>query len=327
MKHLYWLTCTLIACLIGPPSFQSLAQGSFPGGRPVRIVVPSQPGPPPDAISRIVAAVMAEKEGWKVLVENKPGALQTIAMSEVLSQPADGLTIFPMTLGALATPSLLPEKGLRLQTDFMAVAKLATGYATLVVHPSLPISTADELVAYLKSHPDALTYSSGGIGTPGHLLGENFKLQTGTAFTIVQYPSNQQRMADLVAGRTHFSFASTPTIVELVAVGKLRALAVAAPKQLAALPGVSTIIEQGFPRLVAEDWVGLVVKGGTDPAIVKILNAAVNRTLAEASVRDRFISLGFEADAGAAGDLQRFIDTQVPVWSEVVRHAGIKVAR
>ena len=323
-----WLAGVAMLCALMVAHCEvAVAEGAFPDGQLLKIIVPSTAGPPPDAMSRIVAAAIAENEGWRVIVENKPGALQTIAMSEVLSQPANGLTIFPMTLGAVATPSLLPERGLKLQSDFAAVAKIAIGYTALVVHPSLQVSSLEELIAYLKSHPNQVNYSSGGIGTPGHLLGEKFRLLTGTAFTIVQYSSSQQRMTDLIGGHTQFSFANTPSIVEFVAAGKLRAIAIAGPRHLAALGGVPTVGEQGFPDLAAEDWVGFVVKGGTDQRNVEALNAAVNRALLRSDVRTRLLSLGYDADSGTPEQLQRLIEAQIPLWNDLIKRAGIQVPR
>ena len=222
----------------------------FPGSRPIRIVVPTSPGSPPDVIARVIATDVSEAEGWRVVVENRPGALQTIGMTDVLNQPADGLSIFPFSLGAIPTPILLPGKGIRLETDFAPVVKVATGSNVLVVHPSLRATSVAELVALLKAEPDKYNYSSGGFGTPAHLLGEMFKVQTGVHATHTPYPQGQQRIADLLNGTTHFSFYNTPAMVDLVGTGKLRAIAVTAPNRVPALKDVPTVIEQGFADLV-----------------------------------------------------------------------------
>src|SRR4029079_14247625 len=135
----------------------------------------------------------------------------------------------------IATPALLPGKGLRLETDFAPVVKVATGYAVLVVNPSVPAKSVAELITVLKANPDRFVYSSGEFGTPAHLLGELFKLQTAVRTSLVPYPQGQQRLADLLNGTTHFAFYNTPVVVELIAAGKLRALAVTAPNRIAAL--------------------------------------------------------------------------------------------
>src|SRR5262249_17976708 len=126
------LVCGSAAALsVAAFTSKSVAE-SFPGERTIRVFAPTGPGSPPDVVARIIATELAETQGWRVIVENRPGALQTLAMTEVLKQPPDGLTIFPMTLGAVATPALVPAKGFRLETDFAPVALIASGYLVLV---------------------------------------------------------------------------------------------------------------------------------------------------------------------------------------------------
>jgi tripartite-type tricarboxylate transporter receptor subunit TctC len=230
-----------------------------------------------------------------------------------------------MSLGAIPTPALAPERGIRLQSDFDAVVKIATGYTALVVNPSVPAATLSELVALLRAQPDKFNYSSGGFGTPAHLLGEMFKLQTGTVFAQIQYPQNAQRLSDLLTGRTQFAFINTPAVVDLVATGKLRALALAGPTRVPALKDVPTVIEAGFPNLAAEDWVGFVVKAGTPTNNIARLNAAVNKALTMASVRDAIGSLGYEPAGGSPQALEKHIASQVDYWTTVIRDAGIKM--
>jgi tripartite-type tricarboxylate transporter receptor subunit TctC len=310
----------ILACALVPSQADV-----YPGNRVIRVVVPTPPGPPPDAIARIIAIELSETEGWRVVVDNRPGALQVIALMEVLKQPADGLSIFPMTLGAIPTPVLAPEKGIRLQTDFAPVVKIATGYTVLVVHPSLPAATLPELVALLKSQPDRLNYSSGGFGTPAHLLGEMFKLQTSTSFTSIQYPQNAQRLSDLLTGQTQFAFFNTPAVVDLVATGKLRALALAGPRRIAALKDVPTVIEAGFPNLAAEDWVGFVVKAGTPIENIARLNAVVNKALAKQKIRDAFGRIGYEPAGGSSAALGNLIDSQIEYWTKVIKDSNIQM--
>jgi tripartite-type tricarboxylate transporter receptor subunit TctC len=323
------LTLVLASVMAGsqiPTSQKALPQAhSYPGQNILRIVVPTPPGPPPDAVARIVAAELSESEGWRVVVDNRPGALQAVAMTDVLKQPADGLTVFPMSLGAIPTPVLAPEKKIRLEADFAPVVHIATGYTVLVVSPSLPASTLSELVALLKAHPDKFNYSSGGFGTPAHLLGEMFKLQTGTSFTAIQYPQNSQRVTDLLTGRTQFGFFNTPAAVDLIASGKLRALALAGPKRIAALKDVPTVVEAGFSDLLAEDWVGFVVRAGTPAENIKTLNRTVNNLLKKDKVHSALESLGYETRGGSSEELGNLIAAQVAYWSKVLRDSGIKL--
>jgi tripartite-type tricarboxylate transporter receptor subunit TctC len=297
---------------------------SFPSNT-IRIVAPTTPGGLPDVISRIIATALTESEGWRVVVENRPGALSTLAMLDVLKQPADGHSIFPLLAGSMATPALLPNVRVRIDADFAPVVRISTSYLALVANPSVPAKSVSELVSVLKGQPNKFNISVGSLGTPSHLLAEAFKLQTGVRAAIVPYQQQQQRLADLLGGTTHISFYFTPAVVDLVAAGKLRALAVTAPQRIAALDDVPTIAEQGFPELAAEDWYGFLVKSGTPNHIVTRLNQAVNKALAKQNVRDALAKLGAEPVGGTPAEFGSLIKSQLVYWQNVVKQAGIKV--
>jgi tripartite-type tricarboxylate transporter receptor subunit TctC len=275
----------------------------------------------------MIAADLAENDGWRVTIENRPGALSTIAISDVLKQPADGRTIVEMDMQMTAAPTLFPNMGLRVETDFAPVIKLSRQYNVLVVSPSVPAKSVADLVGILKSQPDKFNFSSGPFGTPAHLIGEMFKLKTGVHATLVPYPSPQQRMVDLLAGTVHFDFLSVALAAELVSSGKLRALAVMAPKRLPVLREVSTAVEQGFPDLIVEDWVGFTVKSGTPDEKVARLNESVNRTLAKPKIQDALANLGAEPAGGTSAEFGIFIKSQVAHWRKVVTDSGIKISQ
>src|SRR5262249_54419245 len=162
------------------------AAQTYPNGT-IRFIVPGAAGAPPDIVGRLIASQLSEAEGWRVIVENKPGAIQSIGLAEALKQPADGYTLVSTALSAVVAPAVLPNVSFGLDTDFAPVIKLASAHHVLVVHPSVPARSLPEFVSLLKSQPDKLTYSSGGFGTPAHLAGELFKLQTGVRATHVPY--------------------------------------------------------------------------------------------------------------------------------------------
>jgi tripartite-type tricarboxylate transporter receptor subunit TctC len=293
----------------------------------VRIVVASMPGSPPDVISRIVATELAASNNWRVIVENRPGALYTLAIADVLKQPADGRTLLTVDVPLAAAPALAPERRSNLETDFAPVVKLSKDHNVLVVSPSVPARSLAELIALLKSQPGKFNFSSGPFGTPAHLIGEVFKLQTGVVATHIPYPGTQQRLTDLMAGITQFDFMAASNVSDLIAGGRLRALAVTAPRRVAGLPDVPTVVEQGFPDLVVEGWEGFMVKSGTPEEPVARLNAAVNAALATAKVQQAFANLGAEPVGGTAKEFGTFVSSQIVHWGRVVRESGIKIPR
>ena len=291
----------------------------------IRIVVPTSAGTPPDTISRVVAGELSESEGWKVIVENRPGAVQTIAGADVLKQPADGYSLYAISVPVSAAPALLPNIAFRLDTDFAPGVKVSTSYNVLVVNPTVQAKSVSELVALLKGQPDTLNFSSGGFGTPAHLIGEMFKMQTGVRAAHVSYQQFPLAIADLLNGTNHYMFVTSLPVVDLVGSGKLRALAVTGPKRVAALQNVPTIVEQGFPSLAVEDWIGLTVKSGTSNEIIATLNTAINKALAKDKVRDALAKLGAEPAGGTPSEFGDLLKMQIAHWGKVIKESGIKM--
>jgi tripartite-type tricarboxylate transporter receptor subunit TctC len=313
----------LLAMTLGAPTAPAAAQ-SYPSSV-IRIVVGGGAGAPPDIITRIIANELGQTEGWKIVVENKPGASGTLAAGDVLKQPADGYSILGFTLGLSASPALLPNIGFQAEADFAPVIKLMTAHHVLVATPSLPANSMAELVGLLKSQPDKLTFSSGGFGTPAHLAGEQFKLQMNVRVAHVPYRALPQAIGDLVNGTNHYQFITPLPVLDLIAAGKLRALAVTAPTRMPALKDVPSVVEAGYPEFIVQDWFGFVVKSGTPNAIVARLNEATNRALAKPSVREAFSKIAAEPAGGSPGEFGAHIKSQVAHWARVVKDAGIKI--
>jgi tripartite-type tricarboxylate transporter receptor subunit TctC len=299
---------------------------SFPSGT-IRLVAPNSPSTPPDIISRIIAKELSQAEGWRVIVENRPGGVSTIAANDVLGQPADGHSLLAMSVPSTAAQTLVPNISYHLDTDFEPVIKASVSYNVLVVNPSVPAHTVAELIALLKSQPDKLTFSSGGFGTPAHLIAEQFKLQTGVRAQHVPYQQFPQAIGDLLNGTNTFMFITMLPVIDLIKTGKLRALAVTAPSRVPLLAEVPTIVEAGFPSLVIEDWTGFAVKRGTPKGIITRLNAAINKALATPAVRDAFARLGAEAAGGSSDQYGDLVKQQLAHWNKVVTDANIKVSQ
>jgi tripartite-type tricarboxylate transporter receptor subunit TctC len=293
--------------------------------RTMHIVVSATAGTPPDMVSRMVANELAQAEGWRLVVENKPGAMQTLAGADVLKQEADGHTMLSVSLPAALAPSLLQRVSVDLAADFTPLIKLATAYHVLVVNPSVPATSLGELVALLKDRPNKLTYSSGGFGTPAHVTGELFKLQTGVRATHVPYQALPQAIGDLLNGTNQFQFITPLPVLDLIAAGQLRALAVAAPVRSPVLKDVPTVVEAGFPSLISQDWMGLLVKRGTPDEVVALLNHAINRVLAKPELRSAITRLGAEPAGGSSAEFSEFLKGQMAYWAKVVTDSGMKM--
>jgi tripartite-type tricarboxylate transporter receptor subunit TctC len=301
----------------------ALAQ-SFPS-RVIRIVVPQSASTPPDILARIIAQALTDSEGWKVVVENKPGAVMTIGALDVLGQPADGHTLLSVTTPIAAVPALLPNAQFHLEKDLEPLIQIGTAYNVLVVNPAVPVYSVSELVAYLKKDPDKYTFSSGGYGTPAHLIGEMFKIETGVRATHVPYTQFPQAIGDLINGTNTYQFITALPVIDLIKVGKLRALAVLGRKRIAALNEVPTIIEAGYPQLASEDWAGLMVKTGTPAPVVAQLNAAVNKAIDTEKVRQAFAKLGTDPGGGSANAFGTLVHGEVARWSRIIADAGVKI--
>jgi tripartite-type tricarboxylate transporter receptor subunit TctC len=311
-----------LATMIVGSSLPVVAQ-SYPSNT-IRIVVGAAGGPM-DIITRIVANQLGQSEGWRIVVENKPGAIGKIAAGDVLNQPADGHTIFVISLPFSAAPALIPDLGFRLDTDFVPVIKLMSAHHVLVANPSASAKSLPELVSLLKSQPEKFTFSSGGFGTPAHLTGELFKLHTGVRVAHVPYSKLPQAIVDLINGTNLYQFITPLPVLDLIATGKLRAVAVTAPKRMPALKDVPTVVEAGFPELIIQDWIGFMVKRGTPNDIVVRLNEATNKALAQPSVREAFAKIAAEPAGGAPAEFGAYVKSQIAFWGKVVKDAGIKV--
>ena len=301
----------------------ALGQG-FPSNV-IRIVVPYSASTPPDILARIVATALADGEGWNLIVENKPGAVGTLGIAEVLNHPADGHTLLSITAPFAAIPGLVPDAKFKVETDFAPLIQVGTGYNVLVVNPSVPVHSVAELIAHLKKEPGKYTFSSGGFGTPAHLLGEMFKLETGVQATHVPYNQFPQAIADLISGVNTYQFIAMMPVVQHINTGKLRALAVMARKRVAPLKDVPTIVEAGYPQLASEDWGGFMVKAGTPPATVARLNEAINKALKTDKLREALAKLGTDPGGGTPEAFGTLVNGEITRWTKVIKDAGIKI--
>ena len=297
---------------------------SFPT-RTIRIVVPAGTSSPPDLTNRIIAGELSGHEGWNVIIENKPGGAQTIGAGAVFNQPADGYTLLAATPPVAAIPGLVPNAPFKVESDFKPVIQIGVGYNVLVVNPGVPARSVSELVTYLKRDPGQHTFSSGGFGTPAHLLGELFMLETGISAAHVPYSATAQAIGGLVGGQNTYQFISLVSVMQLLQTGQLRALAIMGPKRVAAVPDVPTIIEVGFPKLAAADWSGILAPAGTPAEVIQRLNNAINTALNAENVRSALTKLGVDIVGGPPEQFASLLHSEIERWTKVIKEANIKI--
>ena len=298
---------------------------SYPD-RLVKIIVPQGPGGPTDLLARVAAQRLQTAYGQNVIIENRGGAGGVIAAKAAGSAEGDGYTLF---MGNTSVLVLIPILSKTASYDparlFTPVARLAESYQVLVVHPSLPVKTVAELVAYAKTNPSKLNYSSAGIGNTIHLAGELFNHSAGVNIVHVPYNSGAEATTAVLGGQVQMTFVNITGLPPLIADGKLRALAVTSPKRQALLPDVPTMIESGYPDFVVRAFFGIVAPAGTPAAIVDKLNATINAEMTSNEMQTTLKRLGAEAGSGTAADFAAFIADERRRWSAVAKAANISI--
>jgi tripartite-type tricarboxylate transporter receptor subunit TctC len=293
--------------------------------KPIKIVVPTPPGGIADILARQVGQKIGENTGATVVVENKSGATGQVAAQSVAKSPPDGYTIF---IGYHSTHAMLQHLVAKLpydpDKDFVPVIYLALAPNILVVNPSVPARSVQELIGYAKANPGKLTFASQGIGSTGHLGGEQFKQSAGIDISHVPYRGAAPALQDLIAGQVSMMFDVVPLSKEHIAAGKVRALAVATKQRVPALPDVPTMAEAGLPDVEAGAWWGLLFPAGTPPHIVEWLNREAKRALSAPDVRARLEDQGMTLYLGTPAEFADHIATETKRWGEVIRKAGIK---
>jgi tripartite-type tricarboxylate transporter receptor subunit TctC len=294
--------------------------------RLVRVIVPQGPGGPTDLLARVAAQRLQAVLHQNFIIENRGGAGGVIAAKAAASAEADGYTLF---MGNTSVLVLIPILSKTANYDpaklFTPVARLAESYQVLVVHPSLPVKTVAELVAYAKANPNKLNYSSAGIGNTIHLAGELFNHEAGTRIVHVPYNSGAEATRAVLGGQVQMTFVNITGLPPLIADGKLRALAVTGPKRMALLPDVPTMVESGFPDFVVRAFFGLAAPSGTPAPIVDKLNATINAEMSSNEVQTTLKRLGAEAGSGTAAEFAAFIAAERKRWSAVAKAANISI--
>jgi tripartite-type tricarboxylate transporter receptor subunit TctC len=300
------------------------AAQSYPS-RPVTLVIPFPPGGGNDALGRIVADKMSKSLGQQVVVDNRGGAGGTIATRAVARSAPDGYTILLAYTGTLAiNPSLYANPGYDPRKDLAPIGLIAELSSVLVVHPSLPVHSAQELIAYARARPGRIDYAFV-PGTVGHITTELFANTAGIDFTRIPYKGNGPAMTDLIGGHVSMMFLSILPVLEHVRAGTLRALAVTSAMRSELLADVPTIAQAGMPGFSAVIHYGLLAPARTPRDIVERLNVALAAALAADDVRMRLAAEGAVPLPGAPDDYAADIDAEETKWGALVRRLNLRV--
>jgi len=319
------VTTRLALCiLLAVPAFAAQAAEKYPV-RPIRFVIPFPPGGGNDILGRAFSERLGERLGQQWVVDNRGGASSIIGAEIVARAPADGYTLLLGTNSTLAVvPSLRRKLPFDPIKDYDAISLMSSSPYLLVVNPGFEAKSVRELIAVAKARPGQLDFASPGHGTSNHLAFEMFKLMAGIELTHIPYKGTSAMITDLLGGRVSVMFVSTASVRPHVLSGRLRALGISTAKRSPAMPEVAPIAEMGVAGFDTASWVGLVGPRGTPPAIIKRLNAEINKVIDEGDLKDKLASQGFIPDGSTPREFAAHIRDELARYRKLVKDAGIK---
>jgi tripartite-type tricarboxylate transporter receptor subunit TctC len=298
------------------------AQAAYPS-RPVHMLLGFAAGGTSDVIGRMICQWLSEHLGKAFVFDNKTGAASNIATEIVAKEAPDGYSLLWCTSANANNATLYQHLNFDFPRDFAPVAGTFRVPNVLEVHPSVPVKTVPEFIAYAKANPGRLNFASGGIGATQHMSAELFMFMTGIEMKHVPYRGSAPALIDLLSGQVQVMFDLVPASIGYIRAGKLRALAVTTAQKCDALPELPTIAAS-VPGYESSTWNGVVAPKGTPPDVVEKLNGAINTALADATITARLADLGATTLPGSSPEFGKFLASEVAKWAEVIKHAGIK---
>jgi len=305
------------------PAVSRIARAQAYPTRPARIIAPTAPGGAPDIIARLIGPWLSQRLGQQFVVENRPGSGNNIGTEAVVRAAPDGYTLLVVSSSNTINATLYDKLNFVFLRDIAAVAGIISLPFVMVVNPSVPAKTVPEFIAHAKANPGKISFGSPGIGTPGHVSGELFKIMTGVEMIHVPYRGGAPVMTDLLGGQVQVLFGTTSLTVEQVRAGKLRALAVTGATRWEGLPDIPTLGEfvSGYE---ATSLFGLGAPKQTPAAIIERLNRDINAALDDPNLKTRLVDLGGTLLAGSPADFGKLIADDTEKWAKVIRAANIK---
>ncbi|MBN8751760.1 MULTISPECIES: Bug family tripartite tricarboxylate transporter substrate binding protein [Variovorax] len=322
------LSLALIAAVGGVALSQpgtAQAENAWPT-KAITLVVPFPAGGTTDTMARLAGQALSKELGQSVVIDNKPGAGGNIGAQAVARSTPDGYTLLMGTVGTHAiNPALYKKMPYNHLKDFAPVSRVVAVPNVLVVNPSRPYKTVQELIAYARANPDKVTYASSGNGTSIHLVAELFKTMTGVKMQHIPYKGSAPALADLMGGQTDIMFDNMPSSISFVKAGKLRPLAVTTATRSAQLPNVPVLAEAGVPGFDAASWFGLLAPAGTPAAVIQRIDDALIKAMASTELKQKIIEQGGDPVAETPEKFSAFIQSETVKWGKIVKDSGASV--
>jgi len=291
--------------------------------KPIRWIIPTSAGSGADTVGRVVTNGIAQVTGQTIVAENRAGAAGNIAADLVAKAPKDGYTVLQTNFSHGVNASLYRKLNYDLLRDFAPVTNLGASPALLVVHPSLPVKTARQLVDLAKARPGAINYASAGAGSPTFIGGELFRFVTGANMLHVPYRGGGEAINAMVSGETAVYFAPLASALPHVRSGRLRPLAAMSDRRIQLFPDIPTIAEAGFAGAESGFWHGSMVPAGTPVEIVNSLHAATLTALKRDDIAKRLSDVGYSVIGDPPAAFQAFLKAEVEKWRKVVQATGL----
>lgn len=320
MAKVFVLASALLASGI---AFHAHAQSPYPN-KPVRLIVGQAPGGATDVIARLVSPKLGEQLGQTVVVENRTGAAGSIGAAFVAKSAPDGYNLLVVSSSYAINPSLYTDLPFDPVKDLMPVSLIAEAPFVLVVHPSMPVRSVKDLVAFAKAKPGVLNYASGGNGSSGHIAGELFTYLANIKIVHVPYKGAGPALVDVIAGQVHMTFGSVLSSLGHVKSGRLRALGVTGGTRSAGAPDLPTIAEAGVPGYQTTTWYGLLAPANTPAAIVNRLSDEMKKAIESPDVKNRVLNDGADPRGSSPKQFQTHLAAEMKRAAEIVKRAAIK---
>jgi tripartite-type tricarboxylate transporter receptor subunit TctC len=314
----------LAAGAAASPALLKLATAQTYPARPVRVIVPYSPAGPTDVCARLIAQGLSDRLGKQFYVENITGAGGNIGTGQAARTAPDGYTVLITVNSYVINPNLYAKVPYDALKDFEAVSLVAIFQSAMLVNPSVPANSVNELVALIKANPGKYSFASPGFGTPSHLLGEQFRVAAGLDLVHVPYGGSGQVITSVAAGNTPIGFAALSAAVPLITDGKLRSLAVMSRRRSQAVPDLPTIAEAGYPELDGDAWVGVLVPSRTPKDVVTLLHQEIVEIIALPEIRGRLLAIGLEPVGDSPEEFAAQMKVEMEKWAKVIRAANIK---